>query len=96
MVVVHLPEVDGQQNVPKQRLDDDTRGAGRAHNGPMEPYEPGDMPPGPAAAVTPRAERSPEKFDASWLATRGRDRFRSLYGQRNGRTDEKKTREQPT
>lgn len=68
-----LPEVDGQQYVPKQRLDDDTRGAGRAHNGPVEPYEPGDMPPGPAAAVTPapNVARCPRKFNADrsacWL-----------------------------
>lgn len=41
------PEVDGQQNVPKQRLDDDTR-PDCAHNGPVEPYDTGGMPPGPS------------------------------------------------
>lgn len=47
----HSPETDSQQYVPKQRLDDDTR-PDCAHNGPVEPYETGGMPPGGRPAYT--------------------------------------------
>lgn len=55
-IIFDSPKVYGQQNVPKQRLDDDTR-LDRAHNGPSEPYEPGDMPPGPVRTVSRESSR---------------------------------------
>lgn len=50
------PEIDDQQNVPKQRLDDDTR-PDCAHNGPVEPYETGGMPPWPTRTQRGYAKR---------------------------------------